>query len=589
MKIKQISVSNFMRIGDRVNIGLGPVTVIVGSNGSGKSSFLKAIHWSVRCATLKDRNNNTSLENMDYTPSKEYLQLGHKKRIQNGESSEKICVHFLNDHDQETTITINAARNDAGAKSRIDGVMAESLLSESPQTAYIPGLAGLAETETLLATPVLHRRAASGVGGSVLRHILLELVGGSEGTGNDFKELKELGNWVGKVIPDVQFWVKFDRLRDINIKAEFLMPDMLSEGGNRAQSRKPLEMAGTGFLQIVQIFAYLLKFKPKLLLIDEPDAHLHPGTQELLINTIEEAADYFPETQFILTTHSPSLVRSCSETTRVWWMDQGKVKLEDENAVRQRMGWGALDKEVILFTEDEKTTYLKSIIAQWPHIDRKVLIWPTFGSSGLPHGSALTKLRSSLGVAVMVHRDRDFMSESDVAAWVEKRGYVEHQIPFWLPQSSDIEAEFCNAHHISEILSISTDDAEQLLEEAVHLNDRSEVERDFNTALHGAINSLPSDIRSIPTARWRDMGEYNALTIKGKSLIESIKIAAKNHFVGTADARKIGLLKNLVRPTKEYPIALSLKDVLETAIDGNITLPPSDNHGISKKSPSITE
>lgn len=41
-------------------------------------------------------------------------------------------------------------------------------------------------------------------------------------------------------------------------------------------------MAGTGFLQVAQIFAYLLHFKPKLLLIDEPDSHLHPGTQERL-------------------------------------------------------------------------------------------------------------------------------------------------------------------------------------------------------------------------------------------------------------------------------------------------------------------
>lgn len=41
-------------------------------------------------------------------------------------------------------------------------------------------------------------------------------------------------------------------------------------------------MVGTGFLQVAQIFAYLLHFKPKLLLIDEPDSHLHPGTQERL-------------------------------------------------------------------------------------------------------------------------------------------------------------------------------------------------------------------------------------------------------------------------------------------------------------------
>src|SRR3954470_9715568 len=40
-------------------------------------------------------------------------------------------------------------------------------------TAYIPGLAGLAERESILAQPTLRRQAASGDAGGVLRNILL--------------------------------------------------------------------------------------------------------------------------------------------------------------------------------------------------------------------------------------------------------------------------------------------------------------------------------------------------------------------------------------------------------------------------------
>jgi hypothetical protein len=42
-------------------------------------------------------------------------------------------------------------------------------------TAYIPGLAGLAERETILAQPLLRRQAASGDAGGVLRNVLFNL------------------------------------------------------------------------------------------------------------------------------------------------------------------------------------------------------------------------------------------------------------------------------------------------------------------------------------------------------------------------------------------------------------------------------
>nr|WP_280938300.1 ATP-binding protein [Xanthobacter sp. 126] len=557
---------NFMRIDERVDVDLGPVTVLVGANGSGKSSILKAIHWAVRCATLRDHNNNTSLEQMDYTPSRDFLQLGHKRRLQNREEMPKICVGFIDQNDQETIIQISAARNDAGAKAPISGPLSSVLTAETPQTAYIPGLAGLAETETLLATPILHRRAASGEGGSVLRHILLELAGGSTGTGKDYVPLTELAGWVGKVIPGVEFWVKFDRLRDVNIDAQFLTPDMAIPGRSISQQRRPLEMAGTGFLQIVQIFACLLKFKPRLLLIDEPDAHLHPGTQELLIKAIEEATLEFPDTQFVLTTHSPSMIRACGEKTKVRWMDKGSMRTESERMIRQRMGWGALDKELILFTEDEDISYMNSLLSQWPEIERKCLVWSTFGSAGLPHGDALLKLRDSLGVSVLVHRDRDFMSDRDIEGWMQKRGYISGDIPVWLPDGSDIESAFCNPEHISKVMNITPDESAEIIHDALQSLDADRVESLFNLALMGAVSLLPATERSVPSARWREMGEYCPRTIKGKIFLDAIKNSIKQKYRGTTESIKLSNLNKISTPQPGRTLEPSLQDALRRAL-----------------------
>ena len=81
--ISRVKIKNFLRISDEIDIRLSNLTVLVGENGSGKSSILKALHWSIRCATLADLAGKVTLEQMDYVPSKDFLELGHKLKLQN--------------------------------------------------------------------------------------------------------------------------------------------------------------------------------------------------------------------------------------------------------------------------------------------------------------------------------------------------------------------------------------------------------------------------------------------------------------------------------------------------------------------------
>lgn len=560
-----VSVANFMRVNTVVKIPLGPVTVLVGENGSGKSSVLKAIHWAIRCAVLRDSSDRVTLERMDYAPSRDFLHLAHKIRLNSERASPRVVVELESGEDR-LKISMNSTRNDAGIKVTVAGALASTITATSQITAYIPGLAGLSEAESLLATPVLHRRAASGEGGSVLRHMLLGLAVAKTGRDSIEKheELSELGRWVGKVFPGVRFWVKFDRLRDVFIDAKFLTNDLIESGKKLEQQWKSLEMAGTGFLQVVQIFAYLLHFKPKLLLIDEPDSHLHPGTQERLISAIEEAANVFPETQFMLTTHSPNLVRASSAVSQIRWMADGRLRAEKEEKIRRRMGWGALDKDLLLITEDGNLQYMKNVLSQWPELERKVLLWPTFGSGSLPRGEALEKAREELGIAIVVHRDRDFLSDTDKAALAKKMGYDIHSVPFWMPEGSDIEAALCTPGHLERVFEISNADAIALVAEAVALVDPDAAETDFNTAYQSAVGGLNKNDVGVPSKRWRTLGGFCAATIKGKLLLTQIEEAAKKRYVGTAEVTKLKALKSISSPT--VPMHTDLKTMIEKAI-----------------------
>src|SRR5690606_9784788 len=133
-------------------------------------------------------------------------------------------------------------------------------------TTYIPGLAGLAEKESILAQPTLRRQAASGDAGGVLRNILLNLRSRRQGEADDshgLARLATLNKLVGQVHPGVHVDVEFDEREDYHISATLKTDDL-------ADHSRPLETAATGVLQVVQIFAYLILFEPKVMLIDEP-------------------------------------------------------------------------------------------------------------------------------------------------------------------------------------------------------------------------------------------------------------------------------------------------------------------------------
>ncbi len=66
---------------------------------------------------------------------------------------------------------------------------------------------------------------------------------------------------------DLTLEVNFEEDRHYSIEARFQTAEMKIGDAKRFG---PLELAGTGFLQVIQIFAYIVYFRPIILLVDEP-------------------------------------------------------------------------------------------------------------------------------------------------------------------------------------------------------------------------------------------------------------------------------------------------------------------------------
>ncbi|MES0074936.1 AAA family ATPase [Mesorhizobium sp. M0058] len=472
MRIKSIDIGNFKAISS-TKVNLLDFNVIVGANGSGKSSVLQAMHWmfqSGRNRRIEARSKSSdgvtlSEKNATYMPSPDYRNAGHSSEYGNKTGTPQLdmgVVAIMDDGSEVTAeLWIKSARN-AGILVHIPSGNAfiSNLRDPSREfSAYIPGLAGIPLSEEKRSRAIVQRLAAAGDANTVLRNVLLLL----KGTAIDGKNgLMLLEEYVSQVMGKLSLDVTFLDERDSNISARFTTADMQAS----EKKWRPLELAGVGFLQVIQIFAYLLYFRPALLLVDEPDAHLHPTAQERLVPVLV-AASQRTDTQVVLTTHSPSVVRALPSDARVIWMKEGKVQDGGDTEGRRLMGWGLLDRKILMLTEDEDAGMIRTILSQWPHLDRAVAVWPVRGSGKVPEAEVIKDfIEITAGsLKVVIHRDRDFLMPGELAALggpYSDKGHV-----VWFTKYSDMEAYWTNESAIASHFGISEETARQLLEDAV--------------------------------------------------------------------------------------------------------------------------
>ena len=544
MKINEITIKNFKAVED-TTLNITDFNVLVGTNGSGKSSVLQALHWVLQSgrnrkvdANKKSSDGSTLSETeATYMPSPEYRNSANGSEYGNFQNTPKLDMNIKatkGDGDNvEADLWIKSARNEGISVHIPSGNDLTAVIRDRKReiSAYIPGLAGIPLLEERRSKMIVERLAAAGDANTVLRNVLC-LLKDMEINGNNGLDLVQA--FVSQVMGEFTLNVEFDEERDSRIRTNFQTAPMKKADHKRF---KPLELAGIGFLQVIQIFSYLVYFRPVLLLVDEPDSHLHPTAQEKLIVVLSEAAQLFG-TQVILATHSPSVVRSLPAETKVVWMKNGAVQQNGSEAARNLMGWGLLDKQILLMTEDTGTAMLRSILAQWPDLERKVAIWPFHGTGKLPTPETISGLGALFGdtVKIAIHRDRDFLmaAELDIIA----APYMNDGFQFWATKCSDMESYWCETDVIKAHFGVDDAVAEQVLDEA--MNEACEE----NKALEKRRKKRNDIISKIPAARKGQLPQFGDAEVEatatehgqqhkvlGKDLVSAIR--------GIAQGRKL--------------------------------------------------
>ena len=494
MNINRISIENFKRI-ESVEISLGKVNYLVGGNNSGKSSVLQAIHMAVSCAKLSLERKEQVLPESElrYSPTSEFVLLGHSAPYENKATGSRGRVEFFGEANDGTVasyrIEIYKGRNygnvgvDRGGT--YTGFGQEIADPRSLFSIYVPGLSGVPHREEYKNYAAVFLKAAGGDANLVFRNIIRIL--------DERDKLFEVKDLLDELIGPCSIIVDHDAGNDLYVNVQFAQ-----NGGKLV----PIDLVGTGILQVLQIVSYVALFEPKILLVDEPDNHLHPSRQALLSRSFARISENYGAT-VIVSTHSRHMVASAPEDAKIIWMKDGIVESEEcKDLAAVLMDLGALDQidtkgaECIICTEDKGKSAIEKCVERLNLANRVKVI----SYNGINNSASSIAIKAMCDLfeqqpAVIIHRDRDFLVDDEVTQWGQE--YTNRGMHVFCPEFSDIESYHCAPEHIASVYEISIEDAEKILKDILQKNEE-EFRSKFRTKRQDANQKF-----------WKDGGSPN--------------------------------------------------------------------------------
>ncbi|MEP2301473.1 MAG: AAA family ATPase, partial [Kangiellaceae bacterium] len=472
MELKNIRIEKFKKARD-VSLDLGRVNYLVGGNNSGKSSILQAIHCSITAAQSQVRNEGATVlaeESLIYAPSSDFSLLGYRRPFENRADGHRAKITFSGEADDgaESTYSIQLykGRNNKNVgierSGRVGGFGLHIYSNLTPFSVFVPGLAGVSHFEEFKTEAYVFRRIAGGESNLYLRNVLLIL--------KENGQLNQLTSLLRELFPELKLLVNFESKRDLYI-------DVKVQTDNTA-TMIPIDLVGTGVLQAIQIFAYATLANPTLLLLDEPDSHLHPSNQTLLSKAFEILTER-TGTKIILATHSRHLINAAPEDAKFFWVDNGTIKQNDNSElIKLLMEIGILDdadsiiydnNSLIIATEDEKSNPLRILIKKATNREFNII-----KLKGVTNSEIAQKIFEQLipyipgNPKFIFHRDRDFMTDDEVNNWKER--FESDDIRCFVTAGSDVESYYLNLEHLAEISNLAEADITNFINDILQEN-----------------------------------------------------------------------------------------------------------------------
>ncbi|MFZ4396037.1 MAG: ATP-dependent nuclease [Kiritimatiellia bacterium] len=164
---------------------------------------------------------------------------------------------------------------------------------------YVPPFSGIGVNETRYDRPYQDMLVGQGKGGDILRNLLLEV--SQKATDDDWMQLERI----------IEEGFQYRLLRPVYGGAPYITCQYLKKipSGRNLGGLAPLDISttGSGFHQLLLILAFMFAHPSSLILLDEPDAHLHVLLQKQLYDILRTLCNE-RKGQLVIATHSEVLI-----------------------------------------------------------------------------------------------------------------------------------------------------------------------------------------------------------------------------------------------------------------------------------------
>lgn len=312
--IRQVVIQRFKRF-DHVEFVLPGHIVVAGPNNAGKTTLLQAIAaWSLALDRWKELNDfqrhggaytwaPIARQTFSAVPLRAFDLLWHDREYRGN-----IQISLTTD-EWSLRMTLRADSTEQ-IFVRPDPIEPESVRAITLSTALVPPMTGVNVQEPVYQRALLDHLMGQGKPGDMLRNLLVE-AHGSAAWDPLQDAIRRLFGY--ELVPP-------------NATGPFI----LAEYRSRADGPKfDIASAGSGFQQVLMLLTMLNTRPGAVLLLDEPDAHLHMILQDAIYGELRTAAAR-TGSQLIVATHSEVIIDSVDARELCVLLDRPRMLADNE-------------------------------------------------------------------------------------------------------------------------------------------------------------------------------------------------------------------------------------------------------------------
>lgn len=309
--VKEIHVTNFKSFKDFKIEFDKDVNVLVGINNSGKSSLLSAImacFFFIRELSQRDgklqKDSSRAAVNLPYLNVPDSRDVWYNKKTRHSDHSlTQVIFKITLSNDLFFQFNLQQSFGQPHLKlidctKTLEGKELSKILESNPH--LIQGFVGVLLYEEYKTVFGVNKAILTGRHSEVLRNALLYFNEGNK------EKSKTLSSLIKKYFDVDLQQVVIDQFNQEYVPAEY----------DTGTVKLDIGLAGSGFLQILQMLTFIFATKAKIVLLDEPDAHLHPSLQRVLMNLLADLSKT-ENIQFIIATHSKEIIAQ-SDPTKIF-------------------------------------------------------------------------------------------------------------------------------------------------------------------------------------------------------------------------------------------------------------------------------